>query len=120
MYRQNKLKLVISSFLFAAALLFALPGDGEAANPKLGKMVFDSKIESMKKAGVKPAIFPHTFHEEILKCNACHDSIFTKERGANDVSMKRNMNGEACGSANCHNSGKAFPLYLCAKCHINK
>ncbi len=120
MYRLSKKGIFFPCFLLVAVLLLALSGQTEAAGPKLGDMVFDSKIESMKKAGVKPAIFPHTFHEEILKCNACHDKIFTEERGANDVSMKRNMTGQACGSANCHNSDKAFPLYLCAKCHINK
>ena len=53
--------------LLAALILLAVPGKAEAAKPKLGDMTFDSKIESMKKAGVKPAIFPHTFHEEIIK-----------------------------------------------------
>lgn len=118
MYRQSNLKVFLPALLLVAALLLALPGQGEAAKPKLGDMVFDSKVASMKKAGVKLPIFPHTFHEEIIKCKTCHNSIFKDKRGANDVSMKKNMNGEACGSANCHNSAKAFPLYLCAKCHI--
>ncbi|MEE9542878.1 MAG: c(7)-type cytochrome triheme domain-containing protein [Thermodesulfobacteriota bacterium] len=109
----------MSASLFVAAcftlLVFTIAS--EAANPNLGDMLLDSKIESMKKAGVNPVIFPHTFHEKILKCKSCHNSIFKDERGANDISMKKNMTGQACGSANCHNSTKAFPLYECAKCH---
>ncbi len=118
MYRQNSLKILLPLFALVAVALLALPEQSLAANTKLGDMTLDSKIESMKKAGVGPVIFPHTFHEEIAKCKTCHNSIFKDERGANDISMKKNMNGQACGSTNCHNSPKAFPLYLCAKCHI--
>lgn len=114
------MKIFFPGFMLIAVLLLAIHGQAQAAGAKLGDMTLDSKIESMKKAGVDPVIFPHTFHEEIMKCKACHNSIFKDERGANDISMKKNMNGEACGSANCHNSAKAFPLYLCAKCHIKK
>ena len=106
--------------MLVAIALLALPELAPAANTKLGNMTLDSKIESMKKAGVGPVIFPHTFHEEIIKCKTCHNSIFKDQKGANDISMKKNMSGEACGSANCHNSAKAFPLYQCAKCHSKK
>ncbi len=85
----------------------------------LGDMTLDSKVESMKKAGVGPVLFPHTAHEEIMKCAACHPKIFKEKRGANDLTMKRNMEGEACGAKDCHNSTKAFPLFHCDKCHTN-
>ena len=95
-------------------------------------MVLDSKIESMKKAGVGPVIFPHTTHEKADKCDACHPKIFKAKRGANDLSMKLNMEGKICASPNCHsNPGfeppnakkKAkrnkvpFALINCANCH---
>ena len=82
----------------------------------LGNMTFGDKSESLKEAGVGPVVFPHGSHEKILKCNVCHPKIFKEKRGANDMTMKKNMEGQFCGSPNCHNS-KAFPLFQCARCH---
>lgn len=95
------------------AILLAVPAHG--AN--LGDMVMERQLESMKEGGVGPVVFPHTAHEKLLKCADCHPKIFTEKRGANDVSMKKNMEQKFCGSPNCHNSPKAFPLFMCAKCH---
>src|SRR3972149_54095 len=103
--------------LFTAFFILILPSFSLA---KLGDMVFDGKAESRKKAGVAPAVFPHGKHEEFYKCADCHPKIFKDKRGANDVSMQKNMSGEFCGSLECHNSPKAFPLYECVKCHIEK
>lgn len=103
-----------------AALVFALVLPAPAAAAGLGKMKLSSKIESMKKAGVGPVVFPHTRHEKALKCSECHPKIFKEKRGDNDITMKKNMNGKFCGSANCHNTPKAFPLYECFKCHTKK
>ena len=118
MYRPSNLKPFLPACLVIIACISVLfmQGTSEAAISKLGDMRLDSKIASMKKAGVNPVIFPHTFHENIIKCKTCHNSIFKDKRGANDITMKKNMTGQACGSNNCHNSPKAFPLYECAKC----
>ncbi len=97
--------------------MLALPA--LAAGAGIGNIKLDSKIESMKKAGVGPVIFPHAKHEQTNKCNDCHPKIFKDKLGANNISMKFNMEGKFCGSANCHNSPKAFPLYMCANCHTN-
>lgn len=87
---------------------------------KLGDMVFDDKAGSLKKAGMAPAVFPHDRHEDIYKCNDCHPKLFKDKRGANDINMRKNMTGQFCGAPDCHNSPKAFPLYECKKCHIEK
>ncbi len=83
----------------------------------LGDMKMDSKIESMKKAGVGPVIFPHTLHEAAMKCDECHPKIFVDKRGANDLSMKVNMKGGACGTMDCHDGKRAHALFNCGKCH---
>ncbi len=101
-----------------AVIILALPAVSIGG---LGNMVFDRlKASKAKVKGIGPVDFPHTRHEKIYKCSACHPKIFKKKRGANRVNMKANMEGKFCGSANCHNSGKAFPLYECNKCHREK
>ncbi|HHL40279.1 MAG TPA: hypothetical protein ENJ37_07220 [Deltaproteobacteria bacterium] len=105
-------------FIIIATLVFtAAPVAAVAADRNLGDMVFDDKIESMKKAGVGPVIFPHTKHEQTNKCDECHPKVFKEKRGANDVTMKKNMSQQFCGAPTCHNSSQAFPLYMCANCH---
>lgn len=100
---------------FVAALAMALPGTVPAA--AVGDIVLDSKSGSMGKAGVGPVVYPHALHEKLYKCAACHPKIFKEKAGATEMSMKLNMEGKLCGSPNCHNSEKAFPLYNCVKCH---
>lgn len=80
-----------------------------------GDLVLDSKIESMKKVGVRPVVFPHWFHRIRFKCKVCHQSIFIMRRGANDINMKKIMNGEMCGK--CHNGVIAFVPLECEICH---
>lgn len=106
-------KLLLAIFLSIATL-------STAHSAKLGDIVFDDKAASLKKAGVGPAVFPHGKHEDIYKCDDCHPKIFKDKRGANDVTMQKNMSGEFCGNIECHNSPKAFPLYQCKKCHAEK
>src|SRR3990172_9972428 len=77
----------------------------------LGNIVIDNQAESKKKAGVGPVVFPHSRHEQLYKCKDCHPKIFVDKRGANMITMKLNMEKKYCGSANCHNSPKAFPLF---------
>ncbi len=90
-----------------------------AAGAAISDIRLDDKIESMKKAGVGPVIYPHARHEKLYKCNVCHPKIFNEKRAENDISMKKNMEGKYCGSPNCHNSPKAFALYNCERCHTD-
>ena len=113
MSHRSKLKFLVPAGFALLALFFASTAGAEG---NLGDMVFDSKIESMKKAEQKPVVFPHTLHEELVECAKCHPGIFIDKRGANDISMRANMKGEFCGSPGCHDPVK-FPLYQCAKCH---
>ncbi len=102
-------------FLSAVLLIAALSPAAFAGDD----IMLGSKIQSMKKAGVGPVKFPHTFHKKQFKCGVCHPGLFVDKAGANDISMKKNMDQKFCGSANCHNSSKAFPLYECVRCHTN-
>lgn len=105
----------------AAIVLFGLVSCAAyaAQEPGPGKFILDSKLTSMKKAGVGPVVFPHDQHKKKFKCGVCHPGIFKDQAKANDISMKKNMDGQFCGSANCHNSPNAFPLFQCANCHTN-
>jgi c(7)-type cytochrome triheme protein len=102
----------------AAVILTALLMPAVAMGA-IGNIKLDDKMHSMNKAGVGPVIFPHDKHEKIYKCGECHPKIFKDKHGANDISMKFNMEGKFCGSPNCHNSMKAFPLDRCTNCHTN-
>ncbi len=99
--------------LILAAVFLAAPS---YAKPKLGNIQFERKSTSRERAGIGPATFPHDSHEATLECKECHPKIFKAKRGANDITMKKNMEGKYCGSPGCHNTN-AFPLYECAKCH---
>lgn len=103
--------------MLALTLILLLPAAAVAA--PLGNINLSSKAESMKKAGVGPVVYPHDKHEKLFKCDECHPKFFKDKHGANDISMKANMEGRFCGSPNCHNSPNAFPLFNCAKCHTN-
>ncbi len=80
-------------------------------------IVLDSKIESMKEAGLGAVIYPHKLHEQLYECDDCHPKIFIDKKGGNDMDMQKNMTQQQCGYAGCHNSPYAFPLYLCDHCH---
>ncbi len=97
-------------------VLFSVPVVVAAEAPD--EIVFSSKIESMKKAGVGSVLYPHRLHERLYECGDCHPRIFKEEIGANDVNMQKNIDGKYCGSSGCHNSAEAFPLYLCENCHM--
>lgn len=103
--------------IITLAVALVLPVAAAAAVSEF--ITLDSKVESMKKAGVGPVKYPHAAHEKIYKCGDCHPAIFKEEHGANNISMKLNMEGQFCGSPNCHNSPKAFPLFMCQNCHTN-
>ena len=84
---------------------------------ELNEIIMKSNIESMKKSGVGHVIYPHKFHETIYRCNDCHPKIFIEKNGANKINMQKNIEDQYCGSAGCHNSAYAFPLYECDSCH---
>lgn len=112
---------MIKKILSAALFVLVLSSAGHSA-AKPGDIIFADKAESLKKAGVAPAVFSHAAHESAYKCDACHPRIFKDKRGANDISMQKNISGEFCGTAECHDgqNQKAFPLLHCTKCHIHK
>jgi c(7)-type cytochrome triheme protein len=117
------MRLVAITILIAVSMAFISTGtvaaaeDAAAKSDEVGDIQFNSKILSMKKAGVGEVTFPHSTHALFNSCDECHPDIFIDKIGSNDVSMQRNMDGEYCGT--CHDSVSAFPLYFCAKCHVD-
>lgn len=105
-----KRTVILLSLLFIVGIAAASIGHAEYGDIVLGK-----KLESMQKAGVKPVVFPHWFHRIRFKCKACHEDIFIFQRGANDINMKKIMDGEACGK--CHNGIVAWEALYCDRCH---
>ncbi len=83
--------------------------------PEYGDIIMKNKIESMKKAGVQPVVFPHWFHRIRFKCKVCHEDIFIMKKGANDINMKKIMEGQYCGK--CHNGVVAWEPIYCDRCH---
>ncbi|MEW5756721.1 MAG: c(7)-type cytochrome triheme domain-containing protein [Pseudomonadota bacterium] len=69
----------------------------------------------MKDTGdMRPVVFSHQTHTQLLDCAACHPKPFETLSNATPVNMKAIMNGEYCGL--CH--GKvAFPVSSCDRCH---
>ena len=104
--------MIISAVVFIA--LTAVTGDSATAPDNI---VLNDKRASMNEAGVDSVNYPHAAHVKIYKCADCHPSIFKDKDGANDITMKKNMDGQFCGSPNCHDSIRAFPLYQCMNCH---
>lgn len=88
---------VIILFAFFTVGTFAF----DYARAEYADIVLNSKKESFEKAGVKPVLFPHWFHRIRFKCKVCHEEIFILKKGANDINMKKIMEGEFCGK--CHN-----------------
>ncbi len=62
-------------------------------------------------------IFPHSVHNQWLKCAPCHPRFFKKKAGASGISMLAIWNGRFC--ARCHDR-VAFPIRNCFKCHSVK
>lgn len=100
--------------LFSLLIIVGIAAAG-TGYAEYGDIVLGKKLESMKKAGVKPVLFPHWFHRIRFKCKVCHEEIFILQRGANDINMKSIMNGEACGK--CHNGIIAWEPLYCDRCH---
>ena len=122
------ISITVSAIMLIAVsttLIASYPGIADGAEKSaIGNIRFSDKIESMKDVGVGPVVFPHTKHEDAIKCAECHPQIFKEEIGSNDISMKRNMEGEFCGSPKCHcgmldcyDYEATFPLFMCDNCH---
>lgn len=51
-----------------------------------------------------------------LKCNECHDKLYTNAKQHKKITMKQMQKGKSCGT--CHNGKTAFSVKGdCAKCH---
>ncbi len=72
----------------------------------LGNFVLRKYIEPMKAKGLSPVVYPHWLHRTWFSCKICHQDIFIKTRGANDIKHSKIDEGEQCGV--CHNGEMAF------------
>jgi c(7)-type cytochrome triheme protein len=89
----------------------------DARDPKAEPAVMDLNIVREVKGSMPDVVFPHKQHTEWLDCSNCHPSIFTPQKGANQISMAAIMLGQKCGV--CH--GKvAFPISECRLCHARQ
>jgi len=104
---------IMLATLLAVALI--LGGTSTASAREYADIYMDSTRSSMEKAGVKAVVFPHWFHRIRFKCKVCHENIFIMKRGQNNISMRRIMEGEACGV--CHNGQIAWEALYCERCH---
>ncbi len=106
-------KTLLATLLVAASIL----GGGTTAMAReYADIYMDATRSSMEKADVKAVIFPHWFHRIRFKCKVCHENIFIMKRGGNSISMRRIMEGEACGV--CHNGQIAWEALYCDRCHV--
>ena len=105
-----KLKLFVSLLGLLTVFLLA-----KMSLAEYGDIILNSKHISMRKAGVKDVMFPHWFHRIRFKCKACHEDIFVIKAGANDINMRKIMNGKKCGQ--CHNGIIAWEPLYCDRCH---
>ena len=104
-----------SALVILLALIFILGGASNAVAREYADIYMDSTGDSMKKADVKAVVFPHWFHRIRFKCKVCHEDIFKMKRGANNITMRRIMEGEVCGV--CHNGQIAWEALYCERCH---
>ncbi|HEC17011.1 MAG TPA: hypothetical protein ENI99_10660 [Sedimenticola sp.] len=104
-----------SLLVMSLALVFILGGASNAFAREYADIYMDSTRDSMEKADVKAVLFPHWFHRIRFKCKVCHEDIFKMKRGSNNISMRRIMEGEACGV--CHNGQIAWEALYCERCH---
>ena len=102
--------LLVACFAAFIGLYFT-----EVSQAEYGDVVLNSKSSSMRKAGVKPVVFPHWFHRIRFKCKVCHEDIFIIKKGANDINMSKIMRGQYCGK--CHNGLIAWEPLYCDRCH---
>ncbi len=99
-----------SVWILLLVLLAAAPLRGG----ELGDIPFD-RSEGVEQFA--PAYFPHWVHRLRYKCYACHDGLFSMQRGANPT-MAAMARGESCGA--CHNGKIAFAVDMCQRCHVRQ
>jgi len=100
-------------FLLVLLVLLALSFlAGNKVSGYYGDMVLNSKAE---KRGMPPVVFPHWYHRAEFKCKVCHPAIFEMKSGANDIDMKKIIDGQFCGK--CHNGTIAWKPVFCYRCH---
>ena len=102
--------------IFSLFIMLALGGGISSTNAlEYGDIILETNSVSMKKASVKAVVFPHWFHRIRYKCKVCHEDIFVMQKGANEITMKKIMDGKACGT--CHNGLIAWEPLYCDRCH---
>jgi c(7)-type cytochrome triheme protein len=110
MLRSRFLGFVFLLVVAAVTLPFFLKG--EKVLGYYGDMVLNSKAE---KRGMPPVVFPHWYHRAEFKCKVCHPAVFEMKSGANDIDMKKIIDGQFCGK--CHNGTIAWKPVACNRCH---
>ena len=122
MTRKRRYFSIILPLLLALILLpnIRTALSAEPAEPQ-DIIIIDNQKESRGEAEIPPARFSHSIHKKNgVTCNECHPDLFKAEIGANDITMKRNIDGEFCG--NCHMGTGTFRLSSwnmsdCMRCH---
>jgi c(7)-type cytochrome triheme protein len=63
------------------------------------------------------AFFPHWIHRTRFRCYVCHDTLFQRKLGADDINMDAVREGRFCGV--CHDGKTAFAVGFdtCERCH---
>ena len=115
-------KIPVFHILIALIIYFIMPGALTvfSAEPQ-DVIILDKQKESRGEAKMPPARFSHSIHKKNgVTCEKCHPDVFVAKKGANDITMKRNIDGEFCGA--CHMGSGAFLLSTwnmsdCEKCH---
>ena len=79
------------------------------------KIIINKQAKSRSYTNMPAPVFDHRFHENLIKCSACHPKLFIKKIGANNINMKENMEGNYCGK--CHDAIIAFGMAKCDVCH---
>ncbi|MBI3354705.1 MAG: hypothetical protein HY034_07450 [Nitrospirae bacterium] len=102
----------LTTLFFLVILLSSLYYAAYAQKPAEEKMIFNRYAE---KYDMKPVVFTHELHSKRNKCDVCHDAIFVKKKGVNDINMNKNSKGQYCGK--CHDGKTAYPLLKCERCH---
>ncbi len=113
MYRKevkpNMKKLLVLFVAFVMTVAFASMS-----------FAFKKDVTFAAKKDEGKVVFSHEIHTEKnkLKCTDCHEAIFKKKAGADDITMAAINDGKFCGT--CHNGDKAFSAKddkNCSKCH---
>ena len=108
--------LIIGLMLIILLSFTAIAGSMAASVP--GDMRFDrGDGDGANTAAFPPSIFQHWVHRVRYRCDACHDELFTMEKGSNEVSMSLIAEGKICGA--CHDGNEAFDdsFENCHRCH---